>query len=82
MKLGKKRHRSAYTSKGQRANVSRETVKLAAAGVSEYDKALNKVRAWRSGKNPWVNVNGIKIKSNILWGDPKGRRTSGEEEAE
>lgn len=40
--------------------------------------AMNKLAAWKKGKNPWVTVEGtqtnkrfIKVKANSLWGNPK-----------
>ena len=79
--MGKKVKRSTYTSKGERNSISRSTVKLVRRGVSEVEKALNKVEAWRAGKNPWITVPGteakarfIRVRANNLWGDP--RRTA------
>lgn len=75
--MGKKRTRSTYSSKGER----RSTV----AGVKEVrlakpalEREMDKVKAWRAGKNPWVNVPGpssnmriIRVRANSAWGDPK-----------
>lgn len=79
--MGKKVKRSSYTSKGERHSVARSTVKLVREGRSEAEKAFNKLRAWRAGKNPWITVPGpssnmrfIRVRANNLWGDP--RRTA------
>lgn len=79
--MGKKRTRSTTVSKGERHSVARSTVKLVRQGRSEFDKALNKLTAWRAGKNPWVTVPGpsknmafVRVRANSLWGDP--RRTA------
>jgi hypothetical protein len=75
--MGKKRTRSSVTSKGERRNI--------VAGVAAvrrdrpgFDKALNKIAAWKKGSNPWITVPGpssnmrfIRVKANTLWGDPK-----------
>lgn len=72
--MGKKRNRKTYVSKGQRPNC--RPIKI----HDEFDKALNKVSAWRSGKNPWVTVENrggerskpfIKVRADSLWGNPK-----------
>ena len=79
--MGKKRTRSTVVSKGERHSVSRATVKLVRKGRSEIDKALNKLAAWKAGKNPWITVPGpsknmafVRVRANNLWGDP--RRTA------
>jgi hypothetical protein len=79
--MGKKVKRSTYTSKGERHNVARSTLKLVRDGRSEIEKANNKLEAWREGKNPWLTVPGpatnmrfIRVRANSYWGDP--RRTA------
>ena len=76
--MGKKVKRKTYISKGQRDSVSRSTVKAARQDVSEFDKALHKVAAWRAGKNPWITVPGtqsnqkfVRVRANSVYGDPK-----------
>lgn len=76
--MGKKVKRKTYTSKGERNAVSRSTTKLMSSTRSEIDKALNKLNAWRSGKNPWITVPGtqsnmrmVRVRANAAWGDPK-----------
>lgn len=75
--MGKRRTRSSVTSKGERRSVV-AGVKEARSDRSEFDKALNKLAAWRAGKNPWVTVAGaasnarfVRVRANSLWGDPK-----------
>ena len=76
--MGKKRTRSTVVSKGERNSVSRATVKLVRKGRSELDKALNKLAAWKAGKNPWITVPGpsknmafVRVRANNLWGEPR-----------
>lgn len=78
--MGKKRIRKNYRSAGVHSNVSKSTLRLARENVSPFDKALNKIRAWRAGKNPWVTIenrerksnrNFYKVRANELWGNPK-----------
>lgn len=75
--MGKKRTRSASTSKGERRNIV-AGLKEVRQSVSYIDKMLNKLEAWRKGKNPWITVAGTSTKepykrvaANALWGDPK-----------
>lgn len=81
--MGKKRTRSATTSKGERRSVV-NGVKEVRQGRSEVEKALNKQAAWLKGKNPWITVPGtasnmrfVKVRANTLWGDPKRRSSHG-----
>lgn len=50
--MGKKRYRKAYTSKGQRPNVSKKTLGL----MSEGSNILDKVDAWKKGKRGYVTI--------------------------
>lgn len=77
--MGKKRTRSATTSKGERRSVV-AGVKLVRQARTELQKGLNKLEAWKKGKNPWVTVPGpskkeamVRVRSNSVWGDPKRR---------
>lgn len=76
--MGKKRSRKTYTSKGTGSNVSSATLKLVRRERSPFESALNKINAWRAGKNPWITVPGtqsnmrfIKVRANAVYGDPK-----------
>jgi len=78
--MGKKTIRKTKTSKGLHSNVAAATLKLAAAAVSPLEKAMNKVKAWRKGQNPWITVKNndgstnkpfIKVRANSLYGNPK-----------
>lgn len=78
--MGKKRIRKTYRSAGLYSNVSNSTLKLARQGVPLIDRALNKLKAWREGKNPWITVENkerksnrpfYKVRANDLYGNPK-----------
>jgi hypothetical protein len=75
--MGKKRTRKSVTSKGQRRNVV-AGVKEVRQDKPEFEKALNKIEAWRKGKNPWITVPGpssnkafIRVRANSVYGDHK-----------
>lgn len=75
--MGKKRTRSSVTSKGERRNIV-AGVKEARRERPAIEKALNKINAWRAGKNPWITVPGpssnmpfIRVRANALYGDPR-----------
>jgi hypothetical protein len=75
--MGKKRIRKSVTSKGQRRSI--------VAGVNEVrrdrspiEKAMNKIKAWKKGLNPWVTIPGpsknmqfVRKRANDVWGDPR-----------
>lgn len=78
--MGKKKIRGTKTSKGVHSNVARSTLRLVAADACPLEKAMNKIKAWRAGKNPWITVRNtsgqtnmpfIKVKANTLYGNPK-----------
>lgn len=76
--MGKKRTRSATTSKGERRSISKSVCKLVKQSRSEFDRAINKIEAWRAGKNPWITVPGpskkeafVRVRANALYGDPR-----------
>ena len=75
--MGKKKTRSSTSSKGERRSVA-AGVKEVSQGRSQVDKMLNKIRAWKEGKNPWVTVAGpsskerfVRVRANSYWGDPR-----------
>lgn len=75
--MGKKRTRSATTSKGERRSMT-NGVKEARRDRNPFDKALDKLKAWKKGLNPWITVPGpskkeawVKVRANALYGDPK-----------
>lgn len=76
--MGKKVKRKTYVSKGERSSVSRSIVNAVRRDRSPIEKALNKLAAWRAGKNPWITVPGpssnmrfVKVRANALYGDPR-----------
>jgi hypothetical protein len=76
--MGKrKKIRSSVTSKGERRNIVNGVAEMR-RDRSEFEKAYNKLKAWKKGLNPWITVPGpdakhrfIKVRANSLWGDPK-----------
>lgn len=75
--MGKKRTRSSITSKGERRNIV-AGVQAVRRDRSGYEKAMNKVKAWKKGQNPWITVTGpssnmrfIRVRANTVWGDPR-----------
>ena len=79
--MGKKRHSTGYTSKGERRNVSAQTRKLVR---KEYIKSgyslFNKFKAWQQGKNVMLTIANpnknetnkrfIRVKASTVWGHP------------
>jgi len=75
--MGKKRIRKTVTSKGQRRSIV-AGVKEVRQDRSPLEKALNKLRAWKKGLNPWITVPGtqknmpfVKKRANDIYGDPR-----------
>lgn len=75
--MGKKRKRSTNVSKGERRSIV-AGLKEVRNSVPALDKAINKIEAWRSGKNPWITVPGpskkeawVKVRANSIYGDPR-----------
>jgi hypothetical protein len=76
--MGKKRTRKKLVSKGKHSSISRSLVNAVRSGRSELEKMMNKVAAWKEGKNPWITVQGtasnrqfVKVRANELYGSPK-----------
>jgi hypothetical protein len=69
--MGKKRSRPTKTSKGERVSIAQETISLVRRQVPQADKLLNKVTAWKKGKNPWLSIDGVRYRMNSLYGNPK-----------
>lgn len=75
--MGKKRTRSATTSKGERRSIV-NGVKEVRRARDPFDKALNKLKAWKKGLNPWITIPGptkkeafVRVRANAYYGDPK-----------
>ena len=75
--MGKKRTRSSMTSKGERRNQVNGVGEMRRER-SEFEKAFNKLKAWKKGQNPWITVPGpstnmrfVRVRANTVWGDPK-----------
>lgn len=76
--MGKKVKRKTYVSKGERKSISPSIVSAVRRNRSPIEKALNKINAWRAGKNPWITVPGpssnmpfVRVRANALYGDPR-----------
>lgn len=79
--MGKKRIRKVYTSKGIHSAVSNATTRAVRLVKPAFDKALDVVKAWKIGKNPWVTIKNpdarqtnmpfIKVRANTYYGDHK-----------
>jgi hypothetical protein len=76
--LGKKVKRKTYVSKGLHSNVNSGLLKAMRRDADPFQKALNKIEAWRKGQNPWITVPGpssnmrfIKVRANAYYGDPR-----------
>jgi hypothetical protein len=76
--MGKKRSRTKYVSKGERRSIGRWAVNAVRRDKPEVEKAIDKLDAWKKGKNPWITVPGpsgstmfIKVRANALYGNPK-----------
>lgn len=76
--MGKKRGRTAYTSKGDRNSTSVANVKL--MRKSEAEKIADKAAAWRKGQNPWISMfdptrqkgrQYYRVRANDYYGNPK-----------
>tara|TARA_Y100001938_G_C7813575_1_gene293087 strand:- start:204 stop:467 length:264 start_codon:yes stop_codon:yes gene_type:complete len=79
--MGKKRHSTGYTSKGERRNVSKATTKAVRREYLQNGNVLfNKFDAWKKGKNVMVtmpnpnknetNKRFIRVKASHVWGNP------------
>ena len=75
--MGKKRTRTATTSKGERRSIV-NGVKEVRRARSPYDKIMDKLKAWKKGQNPWITIAGtssdkrfIRVRANAYYGDPK-----------
>lgn len=79
--MGKKRCRSKKISKGERVNVNKGILKSIARDVSVVQKELNKILAWKAGKNPWITISNpsnentkertIRVRANSVYGSHK-----------
>jgi hypothetical protein len=77
--MGKKRTRKTVVSKGLRKSIV-AGVKEARQARTPLETMLNKLAAWRAGKNPWITVPNsakgtnqefLRVKANSLYGDPR-----------
>ena len=81
--MAKKSSGKTYVSQGVHSNVSRSTLNGIKRERDPAEKIINIQKAWLKGQNPWVTIANpnkeqtdrkfIRVKSNILWGNPKDR---------
>ena len=79
MAKGKKSSGKTYVSKGERPNVSRSLIKAYRRDMyTPIEVALNKLEAWKKGKNPWITIPNpegqsnkpfIRVRANDYYGD-------------
>ena len=81
--MGKKRTRAHNTSKGERPNVKSSTLQAVARSVTTAVRAIQKLDAWKAGKNPWISIPGskpndphVRYKANDLYGDPRHAKSN------
>ena len=70
--MGKKRSRQSRQSKGTIKSVSKHT-KRAMKAENKQDMMrvmLNKLDAWKKGKNVIVNEDGVRKNAKDVWGNP------------
>ncbi len=79
--MGKKRHSTGFTSKGERRNVSKSIRKMCRKEyLANGDVLQNKLIAWKAGKNVMLtmpnpnknetNKRFIRVKAALVWGNP------------
>lgn len=74
-----KKNKESKVSKGERRSIDKSIVAYLKKERSPLDRAMNKLEAWKSGKNPWIFVSTgrgsdmkqTRIRANEGWGDPK-----------
>lgn len=80
MAKGKKSSGKTYISKGQRPNMNRDWLKAYRRDMyTPVEVALNKLEAWKRGKNPWLTVPNpntketnkrfVRVRANDIYGD-------------
>lgn len=81
--MGKKKMRAKYTSRGERASMSKDVSKAVARDVSVLQLHQNKLDAYNKGKRVWVTIPNpnpnetnkrfIRVLARDVYGDPKKR---------
>lgn len=76
--MGKKKQRAHQVSKGDRNNVSKALINDVRKNTSGAERMVNKVTAWKQGKNPWITIENpnktetnkrlIRVKANDYFG--------------
>lgn len=81
--MGKKVKRKTKVSKGIHSNVAASTLKAVRRDRSMIEDAINKIDAWKKGKNPWITVPGpsakermVRVRANSVYGNPKKINTN------
>ena len=70
--MGRKRTRKSRKSKGSMNSISKTTLRSIRADNKKdiMRTMLNKLDAWKKGKNVIVNEGGVRKKANEVWGNP------------
>jgi hypothetical protein len=81
--MAKKSSGTTYVSQGVHSNVKQSTLNGIKSERNPAEKIINVQTAWLKGQNPWVTIANpnkeqtdrkfIRVKANILWGNPKER---------
>jgi hypothetical protein len=68
--------KESKSSKGERKSINPSTVTAVKKQRLPIDVALNKLDAWKRGKNPWIvsqtRTGELTVRANQVWGDPRG----------
>ena len=70
--MGRKKTRQSRKSSGSMNSISKHTKRIMRAENKQnmMRVMLNKLDAWKKGKNVIVNEDGVRKKANEVWGNP------------
>lgn len=73
--MSQKKKKDSKASKGERRSINSSTVSSLRKERKPIDIIMNKVDAWKRGKNPWIvastRTGTQTVRANQVWGDPK-----------
>lgn len=83
--MGKNNQRAHTVSKGERRSINKEITRAVRAERTYLDKYYFKVKAWVSGKNPWITIENpdknatnkrfIRVRALDYLGDPRAAKS-------